>query len=258
MKNMICVSVVFAWLLAAILLSSGCTTVEVKVHKPAAASSDATARSSAATTVEDFPRAVTVAFCEHYTRCCGIPEERRNTALCEQIVGDGAGGYNGLETFEASLSTGNVTLDPALASMCLSGQFDTSCDVTTAEIQTALFAACFGALTGHVTTGGACLTAAECANGWCDAGTCAPFRALGTSCSVDVECSRLGVGDAWCAAGTCSSLSADGTSCTLNQHCLSGLCNYPVCGQSIPTTDRDAPIAYTCDGYTLPAPDGGP
>ncbi len=255
MKNAICVSVVLAWLIAAIVLSA-CTTVEVKVTKPK--TTDATSQASAATTVEDYPRAVTVAFCEHYTRCCGIPEGRRNMALCEQIVGDGAGGYNGLENFEASLSTGNVTLDPALAAMCLSGQHDTNCDVTTSETQTALLAACFGALTGHVTTGGACLTAAECANGWCDGGTCAPFRALGTSCSVDVECSRLGVGDAWCAAGTCSALSADGTSCTLNPHCLSGLCAYPACGQSIPTTDRDEPTPWTCNGYTLPPPDGGP
>lgn len=195
-----------------------------------------------------YAQDVTEAFCVRYGQCCGVPAANWNLALCKATLHRG-GGYQGiLETISFGPGT---SLDTFFAGVCLQGWASLNCTTVTSRFSLLMLNACFGAIEGSLTNGSACSVSSECVEGYCTGGVCTDFKTLGTSCSDDAECSRFGAVE-WCQAGVCAARSSNGSACTNNQHCASGLCAYPVCGTSIPTTD---PV-WTCPGYTL-ANDGG-
>lgn len=84
----------------------------------------------------------------------------------------------------------------------------------------------------YCATGGTCQTAAgmgqncqvtdgRCANGWCKAGQCAAFTAVGQGCSSGGECGP----NAFCSttSATCTANGGAGVLCSNGDECMDGL-----------------------------------
>lgn len=142
-------------------------------------------------TVAEFTTRFAETFCKSLARCCF---GSANTAGDAGVIGNNdAGRYDqaaclgtyraaGFESSFAGLSPdggAKVALDPAKALECLQKAEAASCNMTGAEFQ-ATRAACFQAVKGTVTAGGACVGSIDCAPG----NFCNPSAAGGAKCEA--------------------------------------------------------------------------
>jgi len=194
--------------------------------------------------------------------------------------------------FEASndgfdeVDAGNVTLDQTKGADCLQKINTLACELTGTAMQQ-IRTACFGALTGKVTTGQPCERSIECAPGnFCllDAdggatGTCTALRTSGQNCSIvesgsddsdaftaEEACSFRGSGgngfhcDSYdYGAGayrprnewTCQPNVANGQGCNLSAWCADGICD-PTDGAFVCKSPLDYFSKYSCAAHVNP------
>jgi hypothetical protein len=236
-----------------------------------------------------FPAQVGDALCNQTANCC-FPDASTsfNFPLCEPTYIQT--GFQGSNYGSPFLDGGNVAFDPVKAKACLNDIASIDCrtnQLTSADMA-ALYADCFGAMTGKLTGGSVCQDSIECAPGFfCDAvdggtpKTCQPVRTAGASCGdfgspafpsgslsalAQSTCSNRGSGNTGLACQFytpvtfaqpdggwfCQPAAGDGTPCTQNLNCTSKLCG----GKPLACTQAAVfSPPGTCKALTKP--DGG-
>lgn len=229
--------------------------------------------------LQDFPRAVTTAACEHIRNCCLVPVAGWDQKGCIDIFA-ASRGWQEVERFSAYLKAGDagdggtpstLTYDKAKADECLRLTRTFSCGIVKATDEKAMREACGKAISGTIAVGAAgCRASVDCVDGYCGGfdggvGTCLRFADAGQPCGPadptdpkgDLMCSRYGLGitpAVYCQSGDggakCAANLPIDAGCKGFQQCASGQCDpEPPYGKGVCVTEAVVTDPGITDGF---------
>jgi hypothetical protein len=211
--------------------------------------------------INQFPPAVTAAYCMRLQQCCLVPDGGWNENSCESLIGMG-GGIRNIELHEVALTealdSGIVAYNKAAVPKCLQDIAAIPCGTLAASTILGIQNDCYAALQGTLgVDAGPCTDPIECqTNEYCRfvgdaaAGTCVPLIPQGQPCTDvtnSTDCTYLGNGTSpalYCdpAGSTCQPPAPLGDSgCNSNAACASGSCSSPNCVSSYVFSDPGTP-----------------
>jgi hypothetical protein len=177
-------------------------------------------------TYHDYQASAIKALCQYYSRCGYISKSRE--ADCEsQFQPLTVPGYS----IDEAITSGRIAYDASAGMACLDAFSMAGCDVF--SLLTLDTTSCTKTIQPKVPLGGACKSAVECANSYCQqgtsttgtpgcAGTCVAYAATGAPCNVaGVHCPPGDTCDS--TSHTCVALGQVGAACTATVGCVQGL-----------------------------------
>jgi hypothetical protein len=298
MKNLVRTAAILSGVLGlsgvAAALAVGCGGDDTVIGYPGDGGSEASVDSSSDTSIPDsgsdafsfdagppdlakFYLQINATGCAWLQNCCGGPTQFDDNA-CLATFNAANGGFLFTAPVQDSVDGGgNVTLDTAKASQCLSLIQGLPCTAAATSAQMiAIRDACNGAVVGNIPQGGTgCQQTIECAQpAHCELGVCvAPYDA-GTPCALGSDdevtslsrCGRgytgvpeyceIGNNETVLEAGSCAPQGATGANCLGPYECQSWMCDSNDTSKCVTSAPLLVPGADgTCSFF--PAPDGG-
>jgi hypothetical protein len=180
--------------------------------------------------IEQLGNEYAAAFCRKLFTCCdaaerpSTPAGSGDEAACRTSYQATIASQFG--DLQAAVESGILVYSGVKARACFDGLVALPCTEWGGDEALERIPDCLQMVSGTIAPGGACIEGRECADGFCEGGTCVRNARVGESC-VGKACQAglyCDTDDASGALTTCTALQSNGAACTFNGECRSGAC----------------------------------
>jgi hypothetical protein len=223
-------------------------------------------------TIDQYQKAVAVAWCDRLAECCQLDATHFDRTKCLNILSTGFGPdqvfvYLRAYVGDSAAFPATLSFSADQAAQCVSLQRTRGCASEDGVEKRNLYTTCMNAVQGSALTGAPCKTSQECrASNYCrpgdgGVGNCAPIGQLNQTCNDPNQngdqCNYLGIHSATslhCSplggtGGTCVAGLPDGQPCNSDQECTSGVCS--LLNGACVASQPNYPGARTCKTFTI-------